>query len=297
MLALEGHQGTVYALAFAPDGDTFVSGAEGGVVRVWVPPVEHDALAAHSQRVLCLAFSADGTRLATGGADRFVHVWDPAARRLVHTVPAQPLAVTGVSFIPDDQTLLIATGDRSRVSGSARSLTLWDLAKGKERPAPAYETRGIRAMDALPARRLVAWITDQKTLRVCDMSRAGSPPPYVLKKEANAVAWSPNGHTVAVGVDQDVLLFDAERTPLRPSATLTGHAGRVNALAYSPDGRTLYSGSWDKTVKCWDAATGREKAAYAWPVGRVHSLAVAPDGLRAAAAGDAGVIFLWDIDT
>ena len=40
--------------------------------------------------------------------------------------------------------------------------------------------------------------------------------------------------------------------------TLRGHSNSIPALAFSPDGKTLASGSMDQTVKLWDAATGKE---------------------------------------
>ena len=40
--------------------------------------------------------------------------------------------------------------------------------------------------------------------------------------------------------------------------TLTGHSDSVFSVAYSPDGKHIVSGSYDNTVKVWDAATGEE---------------------------------------
>jgi WD40 repeat protein len=40
--------------------------------------------------------------------------------------------------------------------------------------------------------------------------------------------------------------------------TLTGHSGPVYSVAYSPDGKHIVSGSYDNTVKVWDAQTRKE---------------------------------------
>ena len=47
-------------------------------------------------------------------------------------------------------------------------------------------------------------------------------------------------------------------TDVDPDCKVEGHAGEVNAIAFSPDGTRVVSGSFDKLVKVWDAATGAE---------------------------------------
>jgi RNA polymerase sigma factor (sigma-70 family) len=62
------------------------------------------------------------------------------------------------------------------------------------------------------------------------------------------------------------------------------HQHTVVSLAFSRDGKTIVSGSWDQTVRLWDAATGRELHRFAWPHGdpvfsdTVSSAALSPDG-------------------
>jgi len=77
--------------------------------------------------------------------------------------------------------------------------------------------------------------------------------------------------------------------------TLPGHAG---ALAISPVGPQLASGSEDKAVKLWDVETGVLVRTLTGPSKGAHALSYSPDGrLLAIANGDDKVIKLWDVQT
>jgi WD40 repeat protein len=81
-------------------------------------------------------------------------------------------------------------------------------------------------------------------------------PERVPDKESGAVyfAWSPDGRTFAVGAGKAVYVWELATQKLR--CVLRGHQGEVRALAFSPDGGLLASGSIDTTVLVWDI-TGR----------------------------------------
>ena len=66
---------------------------------------------------------------------------------------------------------------------------------------------------------------------------------------------------------------------------LEGHGDAVSCLAFSPDGRTLASGSYDRTVKLWDVATRRLKTTLSGHTNWVFSVAFAPDGASLASGG------------
>ena len=76
-------------------------------------------------------------------------------------------------------------------------------------------------------------------------------------------------------------------------ATLAGHAAPVNSVAWSPDGKTLASGSADKTVKLWEGSSGKLLATLL-DAGPVFSVAWSPDGKMVASGSWHKTVKLWE---
>ena len=76
-----------------------------------------------------------------------------------------------------------------------------------------------------------------------------------------------------------------------------GHSDAVLSVAFSPDGKTLASGSWDKTIKLWDVKTGKELATLNGHTETVMFVAFSPDGKTLASASWDKTIKLWDVAT
>jgi WD40 repeat protein len=79
--------------------------------------------------------------------------------------------------------------------------------------------------------------------------------------------------------------------------TLIGHTGSVTSLAFTPDGKILASGSYDKTIKLWDVMTEKEIRTLPGHSASVMSVSISKDGKIVASGSVYGEIILWDIST
>src|SRR5829696_7736029 len=81
-------------------------------------------------------------------------------------------------------------------------------------------------------------------------------------------------------------------------AVLKTHTETVEAVAISPDGKFIATGSFDKTVKLWDAATGKELRTYSGPQGHTNQVlcvAFSAKGDQIASGGADNKVCIWDV--
>ncbi|MEE1093916.1 MAG: TIR domain-containing protein, partial [Bacteroidales bacterium] len=79
------------------------------------------------------------------------------------------------------------------------------------------------------------------------------------------------------------------------SGIFEGHSYFVNSVSWSPDGRYLASGSWNKTVIIWDANSGEKLKTLEGNSGYVYSVSWSPDGKYLASDSDDNTVIIWDV--
>jgi RNA polymerase sigma factor (sigma-70 family) len=254
-------------IAIAPDGKTVAFGGAGTTIRIW------DAVTGKERRSLAvpgappgstlpggyrgLAFAADGRALASKDHGPVIRVWDVVTGKQVRAIAEQ---VGGreeddVSFpgcfvySPVGTTLAVGTPAPGRRERSI--VHLWDTATGKrvrqiEAPGP------LAAIAFSRDGRLVAAATAGNTVLVWDTASGAER--YRVQADASCLALAPDGARLATGragtADKSVGLWDLKTG--KEIARFEGHEGGALSLAFSRDGRRLFSGSLDTTVLAWE---------------------------------------------
>ncbi len=318
-----GASDPVVGAAFSPDGRTLTM-ACGNAVAIWDiatrQPVNQLRL---DDRTGPIVLSPNGELVAASAKDgcHIRRVRD--GRTLGRPLPApegpawpgfwQDLLglFPAIAFSPDGSALLTSDMQTTR---------LWSVATG-EALGPPLHLRDVFAgvmfnpdgkaprccsMAFDPEGRPVIAVRGPKAGTVCcrRIDRANPVKRISLPTaNASAVAIQPGGQVVALGEggpglegarDFALRLWDLNADKI--VGTCQGHRDRAAAVAFSSDGHTIVTGSWDMTARLWDAATGRPL-----PVGPlkhsalVEAVAVSRDGRTILTGTRDGEAQLWDV--
>ena len=95
----------------------------------------------------------------------------------------------------------------------------------------------------------------------------------------------------------EAIVADTENKVYVELLRLTGHASDVWTVSVSADGKRLLTSSKDKTLRLWDAATGKELRVFEGYTKRICGAALSPDGRRVLSGSIDGTVRLWDVTT
>jgi WD40 repeat protein len=219
------HVNSVQRLTFSPDGKRVISSGNDARVKVWEvatgkrqSQIRGPATASH------FALSPDGKSLAICWAGREVALWDARTVRKLRdfeTLKKGPGSIKLLAFLPDGKTLL--SRERIRGERDAKGVHFWDS-----------ETGGLLRSFTSPG-------------------EDGYYPCCTLSPDGKILA----APTVVRGRGEGGSFRLWDTTSGERIAELKAHRREVTALAFSPDGKALASGSQDTTILLWDVSQVR----------------------------------------
>ena len=305
----------VHSVAYSPDGTALASGSADGTAKLWDLETGRELVTyrGHADQpddptrggsnvlgVSAVAFHPKEAWVASAAGNQ-VHLWsaDTGERvKVLARVEMSNLPLKSIAFSPDGRQL-VAGGD----DGVVR---VFVVSTGKE--TYASPPRGARV-------ERVAFGRDGKRVAAADFNgnvavlAPGTPNPVQLSipvvqnGACLGVAFTPDGTGVfTAGADGKARLIGIPNPDGTPAPGVgvqarefTGHAGGVNDLTVSPDGLHLVTAGDDKTVRVWEAKTGRQVRSFQGHLAKVLGVTVRPDGRQVASAGADGSIRLWDL--
>ena len=311
---LEWHSDRILALAYSADGKIISSGSSDKTIRSWNAETGEiiSVIDSPSEAVSALAYSPDGKTLTFGLTNGAIRYWKLQPHQSANKVEIEikkESDVRGFSFSPDSQTIVSSTNNVTR---------LWDTITGeniknfnKSYSNPTYSPDGktiagnndkfvffldsqtglpvqhngrqfdiklyfqIKTFKYSPDNRLMAIATSGHNIDLWNV-KSGDNIPY-LDIKSGLTRYSLNGDK-----DQKEKNYDSLGRDIRV----------INDLAFSPDSKTIASGSSDSIIRIWSIESGKIIRYLEGHALSVKALSYSPDG-KNIASSSGNTIRLW----
>jgi WD40 repeat protein len=325
---IDGHTAPVWCVTFSPDGQRIATGSEDCTVRVWdtAKGTQKTIMVGHNMGVTSVAFAPNSQLVTSGSYDETVRVWDAVTGTGQHAPRIHPSWDQGLSvaFSPENTCIAsacfgntvtvfvldAATGAQRIASEDSKgrlcvtyspngrwiatgtrdgSIEIWDAATGTKQHVTRSHRDWVRAVAFSSDSRLVVSGSEDHTIQVWDLSNDITHPDRTAA--IRIVAFSPDGTMVLLCTDQTTHV--RHTTTGAQLYTLEDH-GHVYDAAFSFDSAFVITGSDDKTVRVWDAATGKQHRVLRGHQTSVISVATSSNSHLIASVCEEYTVRVWD---
>jgi WD40 repeat protein len=312
------HGDWVLEVAFNPEGTLLASASKDGTVKIWDLGNGREVRTYRRQQyVRCVAWSPDGKLIASAGGSSEnstpgefeIHLWNPEDGKLVHALKGHTTRVNSVAFRNDGKALVSGSDDKT--------IRIWDVEKGTELQIvnpPQQRVATINQAIYSPNGKLIASVNNDGQLQVWKPdatppqqkilfglgAHSGGAYQVVFSQDMQAIftcggdkiAWQhggtdPEGHSIS-GTGARQKNFDISGG---------GHAGVITCLALSPDGKTLVTGSKDRSIRVWDVNSAKVVRILQGHADEITSVVFSNDGAQLASSSKDQSIRIWNLSS
>jgi len=286
------HQGEgARIVAMSPDNRTILA-VGGSGARLWdiktSKPIGE--VMAHKQRIESIAFSPTGQTVLTGSPDRVAKIWDTRTGKLIQTIrhddinPNWSTSLAAI-FSPNGEFALTA---------SSVSVRLWDPNTGTAIGKPMWHDNLFGGVSFSPDSNKIISVNPRGSRRIWDTRTQKLVDSFPEEFTHRISAISPDCRTLLSVSDLDTANlweFNSGKQILTVFRSVMRHQEKILATTFSPNSKSILTGSQDHSARLWDTETGAPVTIMQHQE-EVPAVAFSPDGQTALTGGR--VIRLWD---
>ncbi len=301
MLVFSQHQQTVRSVTWSPNGNMLASGANDAQMLVWDLNGMVQVRKAQGGAVRAVAWSPDGQQLAVGAANQVMFLNPLTGTALAQSAQMHTAAVTTLAWSPRQPLQVVSGGlDNRAIVWNTTSYTPQTIFNG--------HTAAIES---------ASWASDGQTIgssshggvvRIWNAENGQQVHGFFMDAQLpmRAVSFASTGGQLAVGGDDGIVRFwnglvcqqqvqvNFGTQCLDVPQRLHAHAGRVRALAWSPDARFLATGGDDSMLAIWYPGQRQTPLLKVKHNGPVMALAWSSNSKQVAAASG-NTVTIWGL--
>ncbi len=289
---LKGFKGVIVSLAVTPNGEILIVGSNDGQITAIdlnnLEPIYSQS--ARTNPYSNIAISSDGELFALSSKEKVI-LYKTKTGRMITTLQGHNGNISSLAISPDDRILVSASGEdlTLKIWDLERGTLIEDIGEnvdsestvvfnpdgrffatgaggvGSDRTVKFWDAKTCELLETLPQQfgfiydlafnsdggklagavknYVKVWDIDNDNVEILSIKASSL--------DLNRIAFSPDNRLIATATKEGTIqIIDLNQK--RVISTLTGHKGWVQAIAFSSDGQTLFSGAEDKIVKIWD---------------------------------------------